>query len=275
MKILSDTRLILKTLFKKEFTKTDWRLFSRVGRALPALFLPDRMPKVFCLNAGSCGSSYIAQLMRANGWPHSFHEKKPDLDNEGILHYENRLDTDYLKLLLRWTRHRIGFEANNRLFSMGKELRELYPTAKFIHLYRDGRSVVTTSMNIAKAELTWGSSRLRYRCEKLSGGDHLSNFEKSCNYWARYNQRILDDLRSVEFLSLKFEDLVAGNVGALENFLGIKFRVRKIPPVNHLKPKKTGPAAFPKYPDWSPEHKDRFWELCGPVMNDLDYQGSS
>lgn len=272
MRILSETKLLINILLKNRFTKKDWRTLYRAGLGLPGLLLPDSAKKVFCLNAGSCGSSYIVALMRANGWARAYHEKKPDLDNEGILHYEQKFDTNYLKLLLRWSRHRVGFEANNRLFAMGRELLDIYPAAKFIHLYRDGRSVVTSAMNIAKAELTWGSRRLRYRCQELSGGDHLSNFDKCCNYWARYNKRILDDLRSVDSLSLKFEDLVAGKVDDLENFVGDKFQLTKLPPVNNKKPKRTGADAFPAYPDWPAENKRRFWELCGPVMDELGYQ---
>ncbi len=272
MNLICEFKFLLKKILKNNVKKEDIKLLTKSAKNIPRLLLPDHPQKVFCLNGGSCGSNYIAELLKVNGWSDCYHEKKPDLDHEGMLHFEGRMDVRYLKLLLRWTRHRVRFEANNRLFSMGKELMQLYPNAKFIHLYRDGRSVVTSAMNIAKAELTWGSSRLRYRSTKLCGDPQLSNFEKSCNYWSRYNQRIMDDLGTASLLRLKFEDLVAGKVDDLANFLGTDLRVRQIPPVNHQKRKKTGSAAFPRYADWSDEHQRQFWEICGPVMTTLGYQ---
>ncbi len=271
MNFICEAKILVKKLTKNDIKKEDIKSLAKAIKSVPKLLLPDYHQKVFCLNGGSCGSSYITELLKVNGWSNCYHEKRPDLDNEGILHFEGRLDVSYLKLLLRWTRHRVRFEANNRLFSMGQELMQLYPTAKFIHLYRDGRSVVTSAMNIAKPELTWGSSRLRYRSAKLCGSLGLSNFEKSCNYWTRYNQRIMDDLSSASLLRLKFEDLVAGKVDELAQFLGTDLRIRQIPPVNHRKPKKTGNAAFPSYADWGEEYQQRFWELCGPVMASLGY----
>ena len=119
-------------------------------------------------------------------------------------------------------------------------------------------------------ELGFESGRRRYQCERLLGDLSASVLEKACHYWANYNQRILDDLTDVESLSLKFSDLIEGQVAALESFMEIELKSKTLAPVNANKPIRAA-GKFAAFADWPDSDQATFWEICGPVMKQLKY----
>lgn len=226
--------------------------------------------RIFCQNAGSSGSMYIVELLKTNGIGPSYHELMPDLDEEGIAYYEGAVPDDQMKAVLRQTRQRVYFEANNRLFAMSKLLKEVFPEARFIHLHRDPRDLMASALS-KPPELTYGSGRRRYESVKLNGPKQLPLLQKMCRYWANYNRRILDDLEGMDTLSLSFTDLISGNIDALEDFLETRLPIRKIPPVNAEKPvRKEG--RYPAFENWPEEDQQTLLQICGPVMSNLGYE---
>ena len=124
-----------------------WRTLRRLVRR--SLF--DRevrnQTRFFCQNSGSCGSHYIIDLLRENGVERVFHEKDPDLNEIGVQHFESPLPQSQLIQTLRYTRHNVFFEANNRLFSLSQELATAFPNSKFIHLFRHPANAVRSAMS--------------------------------------------------------------------------------------------------------------------------------
>lgn len=226
--------------------------------------------RYFCQNAGSCGSMYIIELLRRNGFARCHHEYSPALDDLGIRHFEGRVSHERLKSLLIRSRRNIFFEANNRLFSMSRELKEVFPDARFIHLHRDARDVIPSSLSKPKA-LTWESGRLRYECQKLCGPRQASILERSSRYWANYNDRIFKDLEGLDHLSLKFDDLIDGKLDALMAFIGQTLSVDRIDPVNANKPvRKKG--TYPVFDQWPEADQDMLLQICGPTLKKLGYE---
>mgnify|MGYP007080239147 CR=1 FL=1 len=87
------------------------------------------------------------------------------------------------------------------------------------------------------------------------------------------NNRIFDDLQELgaPFLSVKFADLIGGRVEALEEFLGVSLKLRKIPPVNtkqHQKSNDRPRITFESLQDWE---RGRFDDICGDMMRRLGY----
>ena len=238
------------------------RLLASPRKTTPGL-------RYFCQNHGSCGSAYIVALMQANGIGPSFHEKKPDLDEIGVAYFDGEISDRRMKRLLHATRQDVFFEANNRLFAVTKLLRNVFPDARFLHLHRDGREVVT-SMRSKPADMYWGARRRRYTSEKLCGPQELPLLDRMCTYWANYNRRILEDLEGTEYLSLKFEDLIAGRIAAVEDFMQRKFEVRTLAPVNANKPVgRDGPHS--RFEDWPAGERSTFWRICADVMSAMGY----
>ena len=231
---------------------------------LPVPSKPIKGLRYFCQNAGSCGSMYIVELMKINGFTGCYHEKDPDLDVLGIAHYEGHASEKKLKRILTHTRRGVFFFFFNRLFSMTKLLKESFPDSRFIHLHRDPRDLIPSSLS-KPPELTWDSGRPRYTSTKLCGPVDTPLLERACRYWTNYNQRILADLIDEDYLSLEFSDLISGNVSFLEEFLGGSLNVKKIPPVNADKPVRIGGRHQP-FEDFSIEDKDTLLSICGPIM---------
>ena len=103
--------------------------------------------RFFCLNSGGCGSTYLIRLLADNFWNGVYHEKTPDFNEIGVLHYENPLNVHRLASLLRYTRWDVFLEASNRLFSLAIPLHKAFPGARFIHLHRDGRQAVCSTLS--------------------------------------------------------------------------------------------------------------------------------
>lgn len=227
--------------------------------------------RIFAQNSGACGSTYLIRLLDENDIPRSFHEKTPDLNSIGVQHFDQPIESKRLIRLLRYTRHDAYFEANNRLFSLTCEIALAFPNAWFIHLHRDGAECVRSAMSKPNVE-DYLRTNVRFR-GSLAGSVSDQPFTRFCHYWANMNRRIADDLRCITnpdgsaAASLRFEDLVAGKVDALESVLGQSLQNKKCQPVNVGRVRSEG--KFPKYNDWSAEQKATFDSICGPVMGML------
>ncbi len=229
-------------------------------------------PRFFCQNSGGCGSTYIVQLLIDNGVERCFHEKAPDFNQLGVTHYEQPQPATRLTSLLRYTRWDVFFEANNRLFSVGRQLACAFPGARFIHLHRDGREAVASTMSKPNVQ-EYLEANLRFQGNLA--GDHAARpLERCCHYWDNMNGRILDDLQSLEsqcgsHLSLRFDDLVCGRTQNLEKFIGKSFSVRQRDAVNQGRVRKGG--LYPAFDQWPDADQELFWQICGETMRRLGY----
>lgn len=243
----------------RRITKRCWRDQQSIGQ-----------PRVFCQNSGNCGSTYIAHLLQQNGIERAFHEKTPDLLQVGLDHYEQPLSRNRLVRLLRYTRYNVFFEANNRLFSLTKELAAAFPGARFIHLHRDASESVRSSMSKKNLD-QYISSNTRFR-GTLAGPRQANAFTRSCHHWANMNRRIHEDLKWVrdaghEVVLLRFEDLVQGHIKPLEGSLRRVLPHKKCHAVN-VRPV-GAQGRFRGYSDWTVEQKQVFDRVCGPVMSQI------
>lgn len=223
---------------------------------------------IFCLNSGGCGSKYIVKLLIRNGVQNAHHEAKPDLNKLGIEHYLKKANTEKIVDVLRDTRKEVFFESSNRLFSMANEISRAIADAKFIHLHRDGRESVRSIYSNPKiTSILMSNFRFAALCS-IEDPKPLSDLEKVCLYWSNVNDRILEDLRGSDYLSLKMIDLVEGRIDRLQEFIGLELRKKIIDPVNekvaHIERK-------PDFTDWNTSDQDIFWRICGKTMLRLGY----
>ena len=224
--------------------------------------------RIFCQNSGACGSTYIVRLLEANGLRGVFHEKQPDLLKLGLDFYEREMPWLRLISLLRYTRHDINFEASNRLFSLSRPLADAFPGARFIFLHRDGietiRSVLSKP-NVAQ----YFREDVRFR-GTLAGDHNLDIFSRACHHWSNMNRRIHEDLQYLDLTqqidapTLRFENLIDGNIQPLEDALQTTLRIKTCAPANQSKP--SGQLRFPAYTEWTRIQKKTFQTICGETM---------
>lgn len=227
--------------------------------------------KIFCQNIGGTGSHNIAKLFYINGIRPSYHEKRPDLEQLGLSYYLGEIDAGWIERVLRLTRNDVKFEANNRLFSMSRELFSVFPKAKFIFLHRDGRDAIRSMMKKIDNPFTRTRQRMarRYNCGLNGPKSEKDPFHKACHYWVNMNKRIADDLEGLPHVHLRFDDLINGNLDHVEDFLGIKFDTRTVEKGtsygNRLE------SEFAEFSQWDDGLKRSFDEICGSLMKRLGY----
>ncbi len=190
----------------------------------------------------------------------------------------------------------VWIDCSNALPWIVQPLHLLFPNARFVHVVRNGRRVVSSFyhkfddiMYADDAVVTlcnWieGRSAIKPPPEKrywrpipLPGEAQyaeflrMNRFERLCYYWATVNARVGDTLRAIdpaESLTVKFEDLKnADAYSALCDFLGFvpsaeMFKILERPINVHV------PRTFPLTPD----EDAAFARLCGDVMQRFGYR---
>ena len=250
----------------------DFRGLVRTGRRLfyrcwKDSFNINRM-RVFCQNSGACGSTYVVRLLEANGLPGVFHEKQPDLLKLGLDFYEQEIPWLRLVSLLRYTRHDINFEASNRLFSLSRPLADAFPGARFIFLHRDGTETIRSVLSKPNVE-QYFKDDIRFQ-GTLAGDPELDLFTRACLHWSNMNRRIHEDLQyldltqNIDAPTLRFENLIEGNIQPLEDALQTSLPVKTCQPANQSQAK--GSKKFPAYAEWNRVQKETFQNICGETM---------
>lgn len=235
-----------------------------------------RRPRFFCQNSGGCGSTYIVELLADNGVPNVFHEKAPDLNEVGIRHHDQPYASPSLTRLLRYTRHNVFFEANNRLFSLSPELANAFPSAGFIHLFRHPAAAIRSAMSKPDVQ-QYLQTNIRFS-GSLAGDSDLDPFERFCHYWTNVNSRIHADLCQINtaeshpVMWLEFDDLVEGKLEHLESFLGVELSLKTRPPSNVGRVKSGG--KYPSSDQWTQDQLQMVEDVCGELYRKLVRQSA-
>lgn len=246
-----------------------WRTLRRlIKRSLDPAARSE--PRFFCQNSGACGSHYIVDLLNDNGIERVFHEKDPDLNQIGVTHFDSPVPQSHLVRTLRYTRHNVFFEANNRLFSLSPELSVAFPAARFIHLFRHPANAVRSAMSKPHVD-QYLRTNLRF-AGSLAGATNLRPLERFCFYWKNINQRIFDDLQTlgksgVPVLWLDFDDMIAGDNRRLSQFIDRKLENKRHSPSNVGAVRKEG--KFEAFEAWNEDDRRTLNEICLPLLQTL------
>ena len=119
---------------------------------------------------------------------------------------------------------KIWGDKNNYYIYFIKEIVEIFPDTKFIHIIRDGRDVACSYLELNKKKVSSDYA------PKLS-----NNIVKIAKEWKRNNEQILDDFENIlskdKYITVKFENLIENTedtLGRICNLLSVPFDERML-----------------------------------------------
>ena len=262
---------------------------------------------VFVIGSGRCGTRAIYKMLLGTPGVEVFHEylythtqQAAVLRSMGWLTWPE-IEDEIRRLYgaaVALSDAGVWIDANQKLSWIINDLRAVFPTAKFVALYRDGRKVVGSFFHKLADEMyddrstaalmTWldGNSPVMPPPEKKywpripQDGEPFAEefrswcqFQRICYHWQACNAEIkarLAALPSDAYLELKLEELVSDSaqVARLCEFVGVA------PSSDYFEALQTPQhVLFPADFRLNPEQLGQFWEICGPMMEELGYAG--
>jgi hypothetical protein len=213
---------------------------------------------VFILGSGRSGTLQMVKILEEIEGIQAHHEYLfENILKTAVLFRMGVVSNDEIKELLmkthvsavHYSNTPIWVDSSNSLPWIVKPLYELFPNARFIHLLRDGRKVVSSfyhkftevmyddrCVEIVNAWLSHRDEMLEPPPEKkywrpfpmpgekyFEEFSHYSRFQRLCYYWQDCNMRIRDSLTVIpesQKMTLHLEDVVS-NTTTLRHFLSM------------------------------------------------------
>lgn len=265
----------------------------------------NKTKPVFILGSGRCGTYQISKLFDTFSNVTSHHEFLfENILETSALYKMNRISNAEVKnLILKThknevllTNKEIWIDSSNALPWIADIILEIFPDAKFVHLVRDGRKVVSSfynkfesvmyDKNYVKKLKNWLDNPqnniqpppYKNYWRPLPGyGETFmkslpkNRFEFLCWYWAEINSHIdsfKETLDSENFFYIKLEDMVSNrdSFDSFINFIGLESDISLFKKI-----KKPINVAEPKNYLLSPEQRITYDIICGDVAKKFGY----
>ncbi|QXP80034.1 MULTISPECIES: DapH/DapD/GlmU-related protein [Winogradskyella] len=237
----------------------------------------------FIVSTGRSGTTSLASILSQNPNINCRHEISNQLIKISTEYAHNRISRKRVLETIRgiydnrvFDAYELLGESNQKLSNLIPLIHEALPQAKFIWLIRDGKKVVdsTYARGWYKNEiedqdmyrdlelLDWDNYRLLgYKTNdfELEEWSKMSDFEKNCWYWVKWNSIIERDFQNLpknQKLFIKLEEINEG-INKMSNFLEIDDFVFKITKNNKAKHTLKGSE------NWSDVEIEQFETICG------------
>ena len=258
---------------------------------------------VFIVGTGRCGTRALYKMLAGTPGVEAHHEHLcTHVQQVAALYAMGEVSNEVARYQLvqfygsvQLSDAAIWIDASNKASWVMLLLRDLFPAAKFVVLYRDGRKVVPSFLHKLGAECyddksvavmrAWrtGDSAVMPPPEKrywwnvpISGpwANEFRSFDqlqRICYHWTPCNAEIMRQLGKLPpeaYFEMKLEDLVSdpARVKALAEFIGIE------PKPEHFESLRTPQnALFPMNFRLTEEQLVKFNAICGPMMQRLGY----
>ena len=257
---------------------------------------------IFIVSTGRTGTRFLARFFRSlSPKIDSRHEPDPDFLKLGVNYARGLVSSEravnaiaerrlWICDELRKNNKNIYIESNNRYFSLIPLLWEIFPDAKIIHIVRDGRDVVRSTMNrdfYTPRDGIYFRKKMRLQATEFpydaycSRWETMSQFEKVSWHWVRkdsfIHQTVKDDKRAI---TVKFEDIFNKESGyqrlwEMVDFMdiGIDKQIFQKQCVLSMDKKLnvSKKEEFPRWQDWSFEQRKQFLDIAGEYMKVYQY----
>ncbi|QWC98973.1 sulfotransferase [Polynucleobacter paneuropaeus] len=219
--------------------------------------MKDTSP-IFILGSGRSGTLQMVKMLEQMNGIEAHHEYLfENILKTAVLYRMGKIRKVEAKMLLmtthvpavHYSKNKIWVDSSNALPWIIKPLYELFPNARFIHLLRDGRKVVSSFYHkfteemyaddcvdilqkwLENPELNMAPSpeKKYWRPLPMIGENFYAEFakynrfERLCYYWQDCNIQIksaLDDIPEAQKLTIHLEDVVSDQL-SLSKFLGV------------------------------------------------------
>ena len=266
----------------------------------------DKTVPVFILGSGRCGTFQISRLLESVGEIEAHHEYLfENILKSAVLYRMNAIKNEDVKSILtkthrpaiHYSEKKFWVDSSNALPWIIEPLYEMFPNARFIHLIRDGRKVVSSFYNkfsdvvyddrCVSIVNEWienpqtvpepSPEKKYWRPFPVKGDPFFdefkkyNRFQKLCYYWQDVNLSIRNSLKKIPDTQKSFvrlEDLTS-NTEALNDFLEIFDTEINDNFIEVLK--KPANVAIPKNFPLSQEQRKDFNDICSNAMSIFGY----
>ncbi len=186
---------------------------------------------------------------------------------------------------------KVYIESNVGYYGLIDIIKDVFKYQRVAYIVRDGRDWVTSNMNwgemfnkgLIRATFghSWPTAENIIDDQYSQQWKSMDRFEKLCWAWASLNTYALDTLSSnPEARVFKFEDIFysQNRYVYLREFINFLLDFRdlssvQIKPINGVLEDKVHASSgtFPNWEDWGDERIQSFNEICGSLMERLDY----
>jgi hypothetical protein len=265
------------------------RLITRITPT-EAPILDASKKYVFILSTGRTGTKYIADYLSEYKDVYAVHEPKPSkrLRLWSMARLERNINDDYLyKVFLKFRKKKINtvnekiyIESNPFLSGFATSIAMNMPNAYIIHIVRDPRDRVTSSINNGELRIKkrlmislvpyWHLRPLRLF------GQTSSSIEKITKLWPLMNNHIAKASEHTNnYICIKFEDLFNNEdkMKELVDFIGINEKYIKEELTGAYKTNKNASKYndLTSWKQWSSSFAKKIDEIVGNTMEDYGY----
>lgn len=249
---------------------------------------------VFFLSTGRCGTKWFSELLTHHKELFVSHSPVPSLAIQSKLAYElfhkGSLD-DIIKTLLKemffvgreqylrysYKTNKRYIETNNYITFFAPILMELFPDAKFVHLYRHPGEFVRSAIrrNYYTANNPDDLKRIfPLEDQQKEQWEHFSQIEKTAWLWNETNLFIeqFKEKNPGKVFDFNFNELTTEKVESLVNFLNINICTKKISGSLSKKSNAQIRGSFSKYKDWDEHQKQKLRNICKTLGEKYDFK---
>ncbi|MAM27948.1 MAG: hypothetical protein CMC13_02905 [Flavobacteriaceae bacterium] len=245
-------------------------------------FIYESYQPVFVLNTGRSGSAFINNLLQNIPDIKSYHEASPTLflQSNYAYHHQDKIEVlqkmfevARIELILEASiKNRFYVESNQCLVFFARQIKSLFPKAKFIHLTRHPGDFITSAIKKGwhKNDSVWESGRIKMK--DAEAWAKMSQIERLGWVWEKTHSYIEDfkSLHTRDFMTIKLEDLTKKPeyIDILLEFIGSenKLDAKQMDTILHRKinevkisnePKNMHKlATYPAYDNWHSSDKN-------------------
>jgi hypothetical protein len=237
----------------------------------------------FLLGFGRSGTAFMAGLLNQAPGAHVFHEPVlEDFFAHARAHYSSRAAQRYMlgfrkrEIYQRVRRFPAGVygEVNGTLRCHAEAIRVAFRGAALLHLVRDGRDVVRSTMPRRTMTLRNPFSMMMHPVESdpwHEAWPRMDRFSRICWFWQEENRR----LRLAIGRTVQFEQILSSYDYFCEEVLapfGLEIGEPAWQSAVRAPQNVTPRHQMPKWADWSPQQQKVFREICGEEMSACGYE---
>lgn len=248
---------------------------------------------VFFLSTGRCGTKWFSDLLSQNKKLFVLHSPVPSLAIQSKLAYDllktGKLNNSHFDLLqeifltgreqyLRYSykTNKRYIETNNYITFFAPVLLDIFPDAKFVHLYRHPGEFVRSA--IRRNYYTDNNPDDIKRIIPLDNPEKehwesFSQIEKTAWLWNETNLFIeqFKEKNPEKVFSFNFNDLTEQNIGSLLQFLNIEIKNTIVSKSLTVKSNTQKEGNFPKYENWDNEKKQELIHNCEKLSKNYGF----